>query len=498
MSRATDAATTRSGLSTARRRQIALIGLSVGQLLTILDATAVNVALPSIQANLHISPASLSWVVNAYLLTFGGCLLVAGRLGDLIGRKKVFIVGVTLFTLASLLCGLSESAAMLTAARFLQGIGAAVECAMVLGILVSLYPDPHERAKAVGVYAFIGASGGSIGLLIGGALTQALSWHWIFLINLPFGVVALVIALTVIDEHEGLGLSKGVDIAGGFLVTAAAVFAVYGFVQSDNDGWASPVTVGCLAAAVVLAIAFVIVEEHHQNPLVPRRILHSRNLVCVGAVRALFCFGSYAAFFLLVLYLQQVLKYGPVGNGLGFLPTTILISGLSLFVTPRLMRFTGGKAMMTLGLLLFGSGIVLLIFIPSHGTYYNAVLPAMLVIGVGSGAFNVPNVTLAMAESADEDSGVVSGVINVSQQLGAAMGIAVAASVSAARTSHQLAKGVAATVALTDGFRVGFLIASISLLGAAGCAVFVRSSRVTAEPGSEAQVAIQVIEIEAL
>ena len=498
MSGTTDAAITTPRLSPIRRRQIALVGLSVGQLLTILDATAVNVALPSIQKDLNISQASLSWIVNAYLLTFGGCLLVAGRLGDLVGRKKVFIVGVTLFTVASLLCGLSETATMLTAARFLQGIGAAIECAMVLGILVGLYPDPHERARAVGVYAFIGAAGGSIGLLIGGVLTQALSWHWIFLINLPFGVVALVIALTVIDEHEGLGIAEGVDIAGGLLVTAAAVCAVYGFVQSSNDGWGSPVTLGCLAAAVVLAVAFVFVEEHHHNPLVPQRILHSRNLICVGAVRGLFCFGSYGAFFLLVLYLQQVLHYGPVGNGLAFLPTTIIISLLSLFVTPKVMAYTGGKAMMTFGLLVFAAGIALLIFIPDQGTYYAAVFPAMIVIGIGSGAFNVPNVTLAMAESADEDSGVVSGVINVSQQLGAAMGIAVVASVSAAQTSKHLANGVADAAALTDGFRVGFVISVGSLLCATVFALLVRSTHVRVDPDSEVQTAIAVTEIEAL
>ena len=487
-----------SSLSTSRRRQIALIGLSVGQLLTILDATAVNVALPSIQHDLNISQASLSWIVNAYLLTFGGFLLVAGRLGDLVGRKKVFIAGVSLFTGASLLCGLSRTATMLTAARFLQGIGAAVECAMVLGIIVSLYPDAHERAKAVGVYAFVGAAGGTIGLLIGGALTQALSWHWIFFINLPFGVAALIIAVTSIDEHEGLGMSQGVDIGGGLLVTAAAVFAVYGFVQSSNDGWVSPVTIGCLAAAVALAITFVVVEEHHPNPLVPRRILHSRNLICVGSVRALFCFGSYATYFLLVLYLQQVLHYGPIGNGLAFLPSTILISALSLFVTPKLMGLTGSKAMMTFGLLLFGAGITLLVFIPDQGTYLAAVFPAMVVLGVASGSFNVPNVTLAMAESDDADSGVVSGVINVSQQLGAAMGVAVVASVSAARTSHQLAQGVASAAALTDGFRVGFVIAALSLVGAAFFALLVRSSRAVAGAGSEAQAAIAVTEIEAL
>jgi EmrB/QacA subfamily drug resistance transporter len=485
-------------LSTTRRRQIALIGLCAGQLLTTLDATAVNVALPSIQRDLHISQASLSWVVNAYLLTFGGCLLVAGRLGDLVGRKKVFIAGVFLFTVSSMLCGLSDSALLLTTARFIQGIGAAIECSMVLGILVNLYPEPYERAKAVGVYSFISAAGGTVGLLVGGVLTQALSWHWIFFINLPFGVAAVVIALTLIDEHDGLGMGTGFDIGGGLLVTAAAVLAVYGFVQSSNDGWASPVTLSCLAGSAVVGVLFIAVEERHPTPLVPKRILHSRNLVCVGAVRALFCFGSYGAFFLLVLYLQQVLKYGPVGNGLAFLPTTILISFLSLFVTPRLMAFTGAKALMTFGLVVFGVGIALLTFIPDHGTYFAAVFPAMLVLGVASGVYNVPNVTLAMAESADEDSGVVSGVINVSQQLGAAMGIAVVASVSAARTSSQVARGVAAGAALTDGFRLGFVVAAASLVVATGIALLVRSPRRSAATSSEMQTAIQVTEFEGL
>jgi EmrB/QacA subfamily drug resistance transporter len=483
-------------LSTTRRRQIALLGLCAGQLLTTLDATAVNVALPSIQHDLHISQASLSWVVNAYLITFGGCLLVAGRLGDLVGRKKVFIAGVFLFTVSSLLCGLSDSAALLTSARFLQGIGAAIECSMVLGILVNLYPEPDERAKAVGVYAFIGAAGGTVGLLIGGALTQALSWHWIFFINLPFGAAAVIIALTLINEQDGLGMGSGVDIGGGLLVTAAAVLAVYGFVQSTNDGWGSPVTLGCLAGSVLLGLLFIAVEERHPTPLVPKHILHSRNLVCVGAVRALFCFGSYGAFFLLVLYLQDVLKYGPIGNGLAFLPTTILISVLSLFAAARLMAFTGPKALMTFGLVVFGVGIFLLAFIPDHGRYYADVFPAMLVLGVASGVYNVPNVTLAMAESADEDSGVVSGVINVSQQLGAAMGVAVVASVSAARTASQEARGVAAGAALTDGFHVGWIIAAASLVVATGIALMVRSAN-PAGPESEAMhTAIQVTEIE--
>jgi EmrB/QacA subfamily drug resistance transporter len=485
-------------LSTGRRRQVALVGLSIGQLVTILDATAVNVALPSIQHDLHISQAGLSWVVNAYLITFGGFLLVAGRVGDLVGRKKVFIVGLSLFILASLVCGLAGSAGVLIAARFVQGIGAAIECAMVLGIIVSLYPNPRERAGAVGVYAFIGAAGGSIGLLVGGALTQALSWHWIFFINLPFGLAALAIALTVLDEHEGLGISRGVDVVGGFLVTGAALLAVYGFVVSSTDGWTSPATVASLCGSAALATAFVIVEHFHHNPLVPRRVLHSRNLVCAGAVRALFSFGSYGTYFLLVLYLQQVLRFGPIANGLAFLPSTILISVLSLFVTPRLMGYTGGKAMMSFGLVVFAVGIALLIPIPAQGTYMEAVFPSMVLLGIAGGTFNVPNVTLAMAESAEEDSGLVSGVINVSQQLGAAMGVAVLASVSASRTQQELSAGVAHALALTNGFRVGFIVGTTSVLAAAAASLLVRSRRVSTHPGPAVQAAIQVTEVDAL
>ncbi len=482
--------------ATDRRRLIALIGLSIGQLVTILDATAVNVALPSIQRDLHLSEASLSWVVNAYLITFGGCLLVAGRAGDLFGRKKTFIAGLTLFTAASLVCGLAGSAGVLTAARFVQGVGAAVECAMVLGIIVGLYPEPRERARAVGVYAFVGASGGTIGLLVGGALTQALSWHWIFFINMPFGALALVIALTTIDENHGLGISQGIDILGGLLVTFAALLAVYGFVQSATDGWASPLVVGSLAAATGLAIGFVVVEHRHSHPLVPRHVLHSRNLVCAGTVRALFCFGSYGTYFLLVLYLQQVLHYGPVANGLAYLPSTILISVLSLFVTPRVMSATGAKAVMGFGLAAFAAGVALLIPLSAHGTYLAAIFPSMVVLGVGSGAFNVPNVTLAMAESADEDSGLVSGVINVSQQLGAAMGVAVLASVSASRTQQRVTEGVSRVVALTEGFRLGFVIGTVSLVGAFVVALFVRSAGATSEPA--VQTALHVTEMEPL
>lgn len=451
---------TRVGAMAAdRRSRLVLIVLSLGQFMSLLDTTAVNVTLPSIQHELHMSAVSVGWVMNAYLVTFGACLLVSGRLGDLVGRKQVFLVGLLVFTASSFACGLATTSAMLVAARFVQGIGAALECAMILGIIVDLFPDPAERDRAIGVYAFLGAAGGSIGLLVGGVITASIGWHWIFFLNVPIGVAAMGSGAVLIERREGLGISEGVDVAGALMITAAAMLAVTGFVEASSDGWGAPVTLGPLLGAIALSAGFLVLEGHLERPLVPMRVLRSRNLLCAGLSRAMFCFGSYGSFFLLVLYLQQVVGYGALGNGLAFLPNTLILSVFALVVTPWLAARVGSKPVHVAGLTAFACGLALLVFLPVHGSFWTAVFPAMLVLGTGGGVFTVANATIGMAESDSTDSGLVSGVINVSQQLGAALGIAVLASVSTLRTSSLIADGVGHDAAVVGGFHVGFGVA---------------------------------------
>jgi EmrB/QacA subfamily drug resistance transporter len=482
----------------SRRLWVVLIVLCAGQFMALLDTTAVNVSLPSIQRDLHMSQISLSWVANAYLVTLGACLLVAGRLGDLLGRKQVFMAGLGIFVVASLLCGLSHSEVELIAFRFLQGVGAALECAMILGIIVGIFPDPTQRSRAISVYAFLSAAGGSIGLLIGGIITATIGWHWIFFINLPLGFATITVGLLVIERHEGIGIRQGVDIPGAIIVTAAGLLAVVGFVEAGYEGWVSPTTLGALIAAVVLGTGFVVLESRVSNPLVPLRVLRSRNLVCAAVSRAMFCFGSYGSFFLLVLYLQEVLGYGSLDNGLAFLPNTIFLSVLTLTLSPHLMRRIGSKATHVIGLSGFACGLVILVFLPVHGSFWVNLFPAMAVLGISGGTFTVPNTTIAMAVSESGDSGLVSGVINVAQQMGAALGIAILASVSSIRTSALAAAGDAHKAALVGGFHVGFMVAVGAVAVGAGAGLLVRpiSAPPFADPDTSA--ALQITEIELL
>ena len=481
-----------------RRLWLVVTVLTLGQFMVVLDTTAVNVSLPSIQRDLHMSQVSLSWVSNAYLVTLGAFLLVAGRLGDLLGRKQVFIAGLGVFTTASLFCGLSSSAVELVSFRFVQGFGAALECAMILGIIVNIFDDPAPRKRAISVYAFMSAAGGSIGLLIGGVITATLGWHWIFFINLPIGVATITVGALVIERHQGIGIRQGVDIPGAIMVTAAGLLAVVGFVQAGYEGWASPLTLGPLVAAVVLAVGFVVWESRVSNPLVPVRVLRSRNLLCAGISRAMFCFGSYGSFFLLVLYLQEVLGYGPLGNGLAFLPNTVFLSVLTLTLSPHLMARIGSKRTQVIGLSGFACGLLILVFLPVDGSFWVDIFPAMAVLGISGGMFTVPNTTIAMAESNSGDSGVVSGVINVAQQMGAALGIALLASVSSVRTGVLTADGESHHAALVGGFHLGFLVAFGALVVGVTAGLFVRPDTGMVSDDPLASAALQVTEIELL
>jgi EmrB/QacA subfamily drug resistance transporter len=471
----------------SRRLWLVFTVLALGQFMALLDTTAVNVSLPSIQHDLHMSQVSLTWVSNAYLVTLGACLLVAGRLGDLLGRKQVFIAGLGLFTVASLLCGLSSSDVGLVSFRFLQGVGAALESAMILGIIVT-----------ISVYSFMSAAGGSIGLLVGGVVNAAFGWHWIFFINLPIGVATIAVGLFVIERHEGIGIRQGVDALGAVMVTAAGLLAVIGFVEAGYEGWVATPTLGCLAAAVVLAAGFIVWESRVSNPLVPVRVLRSRNLLCAGISRSMFCFGSYGSFFLLVLYLQEVLGYGSLENGLAFLPNSIILSLLTLTLSPHLMARIGSKRTQVIGLGGFACGLLILVFLPVHGSFVVNLLPAMLVLGTSGGTFTVPNTTIAMAESVAGDSGLVSGVINVSQQMGAALGIAVLASVSSIHTAALVAAGETHRAAIVGGFHWGFMVAVGALAVGVTAGLLVRPDAAGVPDDSVAAAATQMAEVELL
>ena len=442
----------------AGRRWMALVVLCVGQLMIVLDVTVVNVALPTVQRELHFSQTSLAWVVNAYLLAFGGLMLLAGRLGDLIGRKRVFLAGVGAFTVASLLCGLSNTRAELVTARFVQGTSAAMMASMILGILVTMFHAPGERARAMGVYAFVASSGGSIGLLLGGVLTETLTWHWIFFINIPIGVAALLLGWGLIDDSRGLGFAHGVDVLGGLLAVAAPTAAVYTIVNASGWGWSSARTIGFAAATIALLVGFLITEARVKNPLMPLTIFESRTRSLGNAVRALFAVGLFGAFFLGALYLQHILGFSAIQTGLAFLPSTVTVGLFSLGVTARVMGRIGPKATAIIGLAFAGVALLLFARMPVGGTYAIDVLPAMLLFGVGGGLFFAPSVALAMSGTGPSNSGVASGLANLTLQLGAALGLAVLASVSASVTSHLIGTGSTPPVATTNGFHVAFLI----------------------------------------
>jgi EmrB/QacA subfamily drug resistance transporter len=441
-----------------RRRWIALVVLCVGMLMIVLDATIVNVALPSIQDDLGFSQPGLAWVVNAYLITFGGLLLLAGRLGDLVGRKSVFMVGLAVFTVASLLCGVAQSEAMLVGARFLQGAGGALTSAGILGMIVTMFPEPREQARAIGVYSFVASAGGSIGLLAGGALTQAISWHWIFFVNLPIGVATAILAARLVERDRGIGFARGADVAGAVLVTGALMLAVYTIVKASDYGWGSAHTLGLGAAALALLVGFVVREATARNPLMPLGVLRSRNLAGANAIQALMVAGMFGMFFLGALYLQRVLGYDALEIGLAYLPLTLVIGILSLGFSARLNTRFGARATLIPGLALVAAGLMLLARVPVEGSYATDLLPAMALLGTGAGLSFPSLMTLAMSGVTRNDSGLASGLVNTSLQVGGALGLAVLATLSTTRTNDLLAGGQETATALTSGYHLAFLV----------------------------------------
>jgi EmrB/QacA subfamily drug resistance transporter len=428
-------------------------------LMIILDGSIVTVALPDIQLDLGFSPADLTWTVNAYMIAFGGLLLLAGRLGDLLGRKLMFISGLALFTTASLLCGFSTSQAVLIAARFVQGIGGAATSAVSLGMIVTLFPEPRERGKAIGAFSFVGAAGASIGQVLGGTLTQALSWHWIFFINLPIGLAAIFLAGRVLQSDRGRGLGAGADALGAVLVTAGLMIGVYTVVETGRYGWGSAHTLGTAALATVLLAAFVLRQAMAANPLLPLRMFVSRNVSGANLVQILMISGMFGFQILIALYMQNVLGYGAAGTGLAMLPAAVMIAIVSLGLSARLSARFGERKALLAGLALLVVALGLLARLPVHAGYTVDLLPTMLLIGGGGLALSA-NTALGMSGASPADAGVASGLFNTTQQIGGALGVAVLTTLANARAASLRADGQSTASALTGGFHLAFGIAA--------------------------------------
>jgi EmrB/QacA subfamily drug resistance transporter len=459
----TEHAGTKIGIETRsaeRDRWVALVVLCVGFLMIILDQTIVNVALPSIQSDLGFTQSSLAWVVNAYLIAFGGLLLLAGRLGDLLGRKRIFMIGLSVFTLASLLCGVAQSQELLIAARFLQGAGGAMTSAVILGMIVTMFPEPADQAKAIGIYAFVASAGASIGLLAGGLLTEAINWHWIFFVNLPIGIATAFVAARLLDRDEGIGLGEGADVPGAVLIVSSLMLGVYTIVGAAEQGWSSLRTLGLGAVAAGLLAAFVAREARARDPLMPLRIFRSRVVSVANTVQALMVAGLFGMFFLGALYLQRVLGFDAIEVGLAFLPVALLIGVLSVGFSARLIIRFGARATLLPGLVLIAVGLALFQRAPVNGSYLNDILPVMLLLGVGAGLAFPSLMTLAMSGATPSDAGLASGLVNTTAQVGGALGLAVLATLSTTRSDSLLERGDSTASALTGGYQLAFTIGS--------------------------------------
>ncbi|HWG56502.1 MAG TPA: MFS transporter [Gaiellaceae bacterium] len=457
-------------IADVHKKWLALYVLCLGDLLIVLDVSIVNVALPSIREDLGFSQASLAWVVNAYTLTFGGFMLLAGRLGDLFGHRRLFVGGVTLFTVASLVCGVATSQGMLVAARAVQGLGGAVVAAVALSLILLLFTEPGERAKAMGVIGFVAAGGGSIGVLAGGVLTDLLSWNWIFLVNLPIGAFVIASCLALLPR-DGAERERGrLDIAGSVLVTGSLLVAVYAIVNGNEQGWTSGHTLGLLGAAAVGLAAFVALEARVAAPLMPLGLFRIPSFTAANVVGVLWSAAMFALFFLSALYLQLVLGYSPLEVGLAFLPANLVMGAFSLWLSARLVMRYGVRVPLVAGMLLVAAGLALFARVPVEGEFLVDVLPAMLVIGIGIGMAMNPVLLAAMGDVRPEESGLASGVVNTAFMMGGALGLAVLASLAAARTDSLAAGGDTRLEALTGGYSIALGVGAAFALAAAGVA----------------------------
>jgi EmrB/QacA subfamily drug resistance transporter len=452
---------------TTRARWLALVIVCLGDLMIVLDVTIVGVALPSIREDLGFTENSLAWVANAYLLTFGGFLLLAGRLGDLFGHRRLFVLGIALFTTASLACGFATSQGMLIGARAVQGLGGAVVSAVALSLIVTLFTEPAERAKAMGVFGFVAAGGGTIGVLLGGILTDTLSWHWIFLVNVPIGIAVFALALAVLPGGAGEEVEARLDVAGALTVTAALMLAVYAIVNGNEVGWLSARTLGLLGAAAALLGLFLVIEARVRSPLVPLGLFRLRNIAVSNIVGVLWAAAMFAWFFLSALYLQLVLGYTPLQVGLAFLPANLIMAIFSLGLSARLVMRFGIRLPLGAGLGLASVGLFLFARAPVDGSFAIDVLPSMMLLGIGAGmAFN-PVLLAAMSDVSPNEAGLASGIVNTSFMMGGALGLAVLASLAASRTDTLLSSGESHLVALTGGYHLAFLAGGIFALSAA-------------------------------
>jgi EmrB/QacA subfamily drug resistance transporter len=463
-----------------RRRWLALGVVCMAQLMIVLDTTIVNVALPDIQRDLGFSQGNLTWVINAFLVTFGSFLLLAGRLGDLFGRKRVFLAGVTLFTVASILCGLAPSEGALIGARFIQGIGAAVQASVILAIIVTEFPQPAERARAMSAYVFVAVAGGSLGLLAGGALTQVLSWHWIFFVNLPIGVATLALGRALIPADAERGKTGRIDWFGAILVTASLMTAIYGIVQAGDYGWGSSRVLSFGALAALMMAAFVTLEGRIENPIMPLRILRLRGLVSSSVVRGFLVTGMYSTFFLGTLYLEHIRHYGALQTGVAFLPWTITVGALSLGITARLVSRFGAFRVLIAGMVTVVAGLALLTTTAADTSFFPTVFGAYFLIGLGIGSAFMPLLSIAMADVPAADAGLGSGIVNVSQQVAGALGLAVLGTIATNRTSALEATGHSATESLIAGYHLAFVIGASSVAaGIVGALLLLRPRRTT-------------------
>jgi EmrB/QacA subfamily drug resistance transporter len=439
-------------------RWLALYVLCTGVLMIVLDVTVVNVALPSIKNDLDFSQSNLAWVVNAYLIAFGGLLLLSGRIGDLIGFRRVFIAGLAVFTGASLLCALSQSQEMLIAARFIQGAGGALASAVTLGMIVTMFPEPREQAKAIGVYGFVASAGGTIGLVAGGVLTDLINWHWIFFVNVPIGLATALFALRLVESRPGIGISEGADVPGAVLVTTGLMLAVYTILGVEEHGWTSAQTLILAGVSIALVATFVARQARIAKPLMPLRLFHSRNVSGANIVMALLVVGMFGLFFLGALYLQLILGYDPLEVGLAFLPATLVMGTLSLRFTDKVnMRF-GPRAVLITGLFFLVTAMLLFARTPVDGDYWIDLFPLMLIFGFGAGVSFPALMMLAMSGATPSDAGLASGLVNTTGQVGGAVGLALLATISTERTGSLLGDGESTTAALNGGFHLAYLI----------------------------------------
>jgi EmrB/QacA subfamily drug resistance transporter len=465
----------------SRRRWIALYVLCLGTLMIVLDSTIVNVALPSIRDDLGFSPTSLSFVVNAYMLTFGGLLLLGGRLGDLFGHRRMFISGIAFFTVASAACGLATSQEMLIAARAIQGVGGAIASAVGFSLVITLFTDARDRAKAMGIAGFVASGGGAVGVLLGGVLTDLLNWHWIFLVNVPIGIAVCILASRLVPASPVAEGGRRLDVAGAVTITLALMFAVYAIVNGNEAGWQSLQTVGLLAASVVLLGVFVTIESRIATPLVPLGLFKLRNLTTANIVGVLWAGGMFAWFFISALYLQLVLEYSPMEVGLAFLPANLIMAAFSISLAAKICMRFGFRRPMSVGLLIAGFGLLLFSRAPQNGSFLVDVLPPMLLLGIGAGIAFTPVLMTAMGDVQPQDAGLASGVVNTSFMMGGALGLAVLASLADSRTANALASGAETAPALLEGYQLAFIVGGgFAILASVIAAVVVRTPAVTA------------------